>query len=426
MYLEFTPAMMANSLDPVLAFKCRLEKSHDEVIQCRTAIDRLISSNAEHSHVGSKDYVKRCWLIDEKTFTMVTEVGKLISLFESKSSRRSKSSHTNSRSSYTSRSSKSCSFEEKDIILKYQLDMNRLAMRREDEHSNAARVELENAESTNNEMEDNVFVCNSEQAHLKGGVHHTNGVASTNLKGEDTNVKFVDSPVHVNTSTLKVDAIPYTCKSDEERHNNCVRLPLPKPQTFAGRSLEFPQWQVAFETLMSQADVNDTQRFYYLRDSLSSPALECINDMVLLDPQHAYPLAMTRLKERFGNPSVIANAYYEKLSSWPRITDNDNNALRKYSDFLQQCCVAQDLYSSLRILDHEKENCLIISKLPDKLVYRWMRGVSDHRHSFGEFPTLKTFAIFLQRKSDIACDPVLSMQTVSSVRKHCMSNKSSD
>ena len=91
---------------------------------------------------------------------------------------------------------------------------------------------------------------------------------------------------------------------------------------------------------------------------------------------------------------MIANAYYEKLSSWPRIDDNDNNALRKYYDFLQQCCVAQDLYSSLRILDHEKENCLIISKLPDKLVYRWMRGVSDHRHKFGEFPTLKNIAIF--------------------------------
>ena len=35
-------------------------------------------------------------------------------------------------------------------------------------------------------------------------------------------------------------------------------------------------------------------------------------------------------------------------------TDNDTNAQRKYSDFLQQCCVAQDLYSSFHILDHEK------------------------------------------------------------------------
>ena len=50
-YLEFTQAMMANSLDPVLAFKCRLEKSHDEVIQCSTAINMLISSNSEHSRM---------------------------------------------------------------------------------------------------------------------------------------------------------------------------------------------------------------------------------------------------------------------------------------------------------------------------------------------------------------------------------------
>ena len=35
--------------------------------------------------------------------------------------------------------------------------MNRLAMKREDEHSNVARVELENAENTNKDMEDNVF-----------------------------------------------------------------------------------------------------------------------------------------------------------------------------------------------------------------------------------------------------------------------------
>ena len=30
---------------------------------------------------------------------------------------------------------------------------------------------------------------------------------------------------------------------------------------------------------MGQADVNDTQRFYYLKDSLSGPALECMNGM---------------------------------------------------------------------------------------------------------------------------------------------------
>ena len=175
--------------------------------------------------------------------------------------------------------------------------MNRLVMKREDEHSKVDRLELEICDSTNKDMAGNVLVCNSEQVHLKGGVQHANGVASTNLKGEGTSLDFFYSPVHVTTSTLNVEDITYTCKSDERCHNNWVRFPLPKPQPFCGHSLKFPHWP------------------------------------------DAYLLAMTRLKERFGNPSVIANPYYEKLSNWHRITDNDNNALRKYSDFFQQCCV---------------------------------------------------------------------------------------
>ena len=50
-----------------------------------------------------------------------------------------------------------------------------------------------------------------------------------------------------------------------------------------------------------------------------------------------------------------------------------------------------------------------------------MRGVTDRRHKFVEFPIFKTFAIFLQRESDIAWDPIISMQTVG---KHCVVNKS--
>ena len=109
--------MMANNLDPVLAFKCRLEKSHDEVIQCRTAIDRLISSNAEHSDGGSKHHIERCMLIEEKIFTMVNVNGKRISQFESKSSMGSKSSYTSSRSSYSSRSRKSCFLKKRKLYL---------------------------------------------------------------------------------------------------------------------------------------------------------------------------------------------------------------------------------------------------------------------------------------------------------------------
>ena len=111
--------MMPNTVDPVLAFKSRLEKSCDDAVQCSTYIDMLINRNAVHYDVGSKDHIEMCMLIEEKTFTVVTEVGKPISLFESKSSMGSKIYYISSRSSYSSRNWKSCSLENKEIILKY-------------------------------------------------------------------------------------------------------------------------------------------------------------------------------------------------------------------------------------------------------------------------------------------------------------------
>ena len=115
-------------------------------------------------------------------------------------------------------------------------------MKREDEHSKVAGVELEMVTAQIRTWRIMfLYVILNIQAHLKGGVQHTNGVTSTNLKGDGTSVNFNKSPVPANTSTLNVYATPYTCKSDERRHNNCARLPLLKPQSFGGRSLEFTQ-----------------------------------------------------------------------------------------------------------------------------------------------------------------------------------------
>ena len=102
---------------------------------------------------------------------------------------------------------------------------------------------------------------------------------------------------------------------------------------------------------------------------ISGPILQCISYMFYLI------LSMLILfKDIFGNPSVISNAYYEKLIKFincSRIVDNENNCVCNNSDFIQQCCVAQGLSLSLRILDQEKMNHIIIRKLRDKLVYRW-------------------------------------------------------
>ena len=43
------------------------------------------------------------------------------------------------------------------------------------------------------------------------------------------------------------------------------------------------------------------------------------------------------LKERFGHPYRVAQAYKEKLNSWPAIREGDGASLLQFSDFLVRC-----------------------------------------------------------------------------------------
>ena len=86
-----------------------------------------------------------------------------------------------------------------------------------------------------------------------------------------------------------------------------------------------------------------------------------MQDMFLLDSSTSYPIAMKRLMQRFGDPYIVSHAFHEELTNCAKISDHDTSGLRKYSDFVQLCLVAQTLYPNLNILDHEKENNHIVS-----------------------------------------------------------------
>ena len=132
---------------------------------------------------------------------------------------------------------------------------------------------------------------------------------------------------------------------------------------------------------------------------------------------------MERLESRFGNPVAISHEFYNRLSNWIRLGPSDNKGLREFSDFLQQCCVAKVVYTSLNILDSEKENCMLCIKLPDWLANRWIRHAAKFRQAYNYFPSFEDFANFLMKESDIACDPVLSMRSVVEARKKLSSSQ---
>jgi hypothetical protein len=93
----------------------------------------------------------------------------------------------------------------------------------------------------------------------------------------------------------------------------------------------------AFDSLIEAKVEDPKQRLYYFNQFTSGKAREMIKGLVTLNSPNAYSKARNLLKERFGHPYRVAQAYEEKLTSWSPIkASGDGVNLQRLSDFLVQ------------------------------------------------------------------------------------------
>jgi hypothetical protein len=64
------------------------------------------------------------------------------------------------------------------------------------------------------------------------------------------------------------------------------------------------------------------------------------------------------------------------------------------------------------VLNDERENRKLLSKLPEWLANRWGRIVVENRRSKNAFPPFVDFMKFVVKEADIACDPVTSFTSL--------------
>ena len=67
---------------------------------------------------------------------------------------------------------------------------------------------------------------------------------------------------------------------------------------------------------------------------------------------------------------------------------------------------------SLSILNDDRENRKLLTKLPDWIVARWGRNATHWKETKGEYPPFKNFAEFIAQEAKIACDPLTSIQSL--------------
>ena len=145
---------------------------------------------------------------------------------------------------------------------------------------------------------------------------------------------------------------------------------------------------------------------------MTGNAKEVVDGFLLLDSEDPYQKAKDMLAKWFGDAYAVAAAYCQKIESWSKIPASNGSGLRRFSDFLVQCEKAMDKIESLKILNNDKENRKLVSKLTKWATDRWSRVVHHSKTEKGTFPPFFEFVKFLSREADIACDPVISFQSL--------------
>ncbi|XP_038069094.1 uncharacterized protein LOC119738319 [Patiria miniata] len=202
------------------------------------------------------------------------------------------------------------------------------------------------------------------------------------------------------------------------------RLPPPEPGLFSGDPLKFPSWKSSFETLIERRGIPPSERLHYLKKYLAGSAKDVVEGFFLLSEDDAYLKAKELLQQRFGDPFIVASAFRDKLDSWTKINSRDGTGLRRFADFLRQCEAAMQTIQSLKILNDERENRKLLTKIPEWLVARWSRKAAESKEIKKRFPPFSEFVSFITREANIACDPVTSLQSVKAIDKPDESNSS--
>ncbi len=144
-------------------------------------------------------------------------------------------------------------------------------------------------------------------------------------------------------------------------------------------TLQYPSLKCAFDTLIGGKGIPVHGRIHYLKKYLDGEAKEAVEGFLFVPSEESYDQARSLLHDRYGNQFVDANAFRDKLEKWPRIHPKYGEGLRKFSDFLQQCVSAMNSIECLSVLNDDRQNKEILCKLPDWLIGRWARIVTDWR-----------------------------------------------
>ena len=207
-------------------------------------------------------------------------------------------------------------------------------------------------------------------------------------------------------------------------HMHVSLVAPPEPSIFFGDPLQYADWRISFDSLIDSKVGTPMEKLHRLRKYVAGDALDSISGYFRLQTANAYQNALDTLREEFGRDELVEDSFRDKLESYAKISGKDHQALKRYSYFLKQCLAAQAAIPSLRVLDDKRENKKFIRALPEWLISRWTRYVTDEQDKRG-FPPFSKYVDFVAHEAKVASNNLRDMNNSKPQSNRPMENNSS-
>lgn len=183
-------------------------------------------------------------------------------------------------------------------------------------------------------------------------------------------------------------------------------LPRRDIQIFDGDPLQFQTFMMAFEHSIEEKTASAKDCLYFLEQYTRGQPRELVRSCQHMPHDQGYAKAKFLLREHFGNSSIIASSYVDKVLTWPMLKSEDLKALQAYSFLLRGCCNAMGEIGSVYELDVTANMQIVIRKLPYKLRDAWRNVACDLQDKFHRRVTFRDIVEFIERQVKIASDPL--------------------
>ena len=193
-----------------------------------------------------------------------------------------------------------------------------------------------------------------------------------------------------------------------------MTLPIPKPPVFSGNIMEYPKWSSAFDALIEEDAVKPSHKLYHLGEYTTGRAQTMISGLLGLQTEDAYHRARKILKDRFGDPFKVYEAYRRKLRAWPICSTATE--LQEFSDFLVMTEETMRTVKYLKEFDNFSAIRELAARLPTYYTNKWRDNAKRTDSKQGDY-TFHDFVSYVQEAASDATHPVFSHEALAATRK---------